>query len=139
MTAAAQVARTTAVKPPAVLVAHTQSHILRERLQRQVDALLVACFCADWCRTCASYRRDFEALAQRLTQHIFVWIDIEESPQLLDDDDVENFPTLLLQRHGQTLFFGTQQPLIHHLEGLLQRCQRLTPVPGKRPLVELLA
>jgi len=123
---------------PAVLVAHTHAHTLGKRLRQQADVLLVACYCAEWCKTCVGYRRDFDALAQRLPQHLFVWIDIEESPQLLDDSDVENFPTLLLQRKGQTLFFGTQQPFIHHLEGLLARSDRLGPVPGRRPLVELL-
>jgi len=122
----------------AVLIAHTQSHALRQRLQQQPDALLVACYCANWCKTCESYRLDFEALARRLPQHVFAWIDIEESPQLLDDDDVENFPTLLLQQQGRTLFFGVQQPFIHHLEGLLQRSDRLAPVQMRRPLEELL-
>jgi len=139
-------ALSTSVSPPAetssaassVLVAHTQAHALRQRLQRQPDVLLVACYCADWCRTCAGYRRGFEALAQRFPQHVFVWIDIEESPQLLDDDDVQDFPTLLLQQRGQTLFFGAQQPFTHHLEGLLRRSARLVPVQQRRPLVELL-
>jgi len=121
-----------------MLIAHAQSQTLRERLQQQPQALLVACYCAAWCKTCEGYQRDFAALAQRLTQHVFVWIDIEESPQLLDDDDVENFPTLLLQQQGKTLFFGVQQPFIHHLEGLLQRHDRLAPVPQRRPLLELL-
>jgi len=123
---------------PAMFIAHTQSHALRQRLQQQPQALLVACYCAAWCKTCEGYQRDFAALAQRFAQHVFVWIDIEESPQLLDDDDVENFPTLLLQQHRQTLFFGVQQPFIHHLEGLLQRSDRFTPVAGRRPLMDLL-
>jgi len=123
---------------PAVLLAHTHAHALEKRLRQQPGVLLVVCYCAEWCKTCTGYRRDFEALAQRLPQHLFAWIDIEESPQLLDDADVENFPTLLLQREGQTLFFGTQQPFIHHLEGLLQRSDRLGPVQGRRSLLELL-
>jgi len=120
-----------------VFVAHTHADALRQRLQ-QPDTLLVACYCAAWCKTCEAYRRDFDALAQRFPQHVFAWIDIEESPQLLDDDDVENFPTLLLQREGQTLFFGVQQPFIHHLEGLIARSGRLGAMSGRRPLGALL-
>jgi len=120
-----------------VFVAHTHAQALRQRLQ-QADVLLVACYCAAWCKTCEGYQRAFEALARRLPQHVFAWIDIEESPQLLDDADVENFPTLLLQRQGQTLFFGVQQPFIHHLEGLIARSDRLVAVQARRPLAALL-
>jgi len=83
---------------PAVFDAHTDVDALRQYLQQHPDTLVVACYCAAWCKTCAAYRRDFDALAQRLAQAVFVWIDIEESPHLLGDAEIENFPTLLLQR-----------------------------------------
>jgi len=128
-----------AFDPPwTVLLAHAQADALRERLRQRPDALLVACYCAQWCRTCESYRRDFEALAQRLPQHVFVWIDVEDSPQLLGDDEVENFPTLLLERGRQTLFFGVQQPVIQHLETLIARSHKLPAAPQRRALAALL-
>ena len=42
---------------------------------------------------------------------------MEDDADLLDDYDVDNFPTLLIQRHEAVLFFGTMLP--HH--DLLQR------------------
>lgn len=83
------------------------------------DALLVACLCAEWCGTCREYQPHFEALAQRLPEHVFVWVDIEDFPQVTDDDDVENFPTILIQSAGEVRFFGPMLPHIGHLEKLL--------------------
>jgi len=131
-------AAATPANSPVVLPAHTHASALRQRLQQEPGVLLVACYCAAWCQTCAAYRRDFETLAQRYTQHVFAWIDVEESPQLLQEEDVENFPTLLLQQGERTLFFGVQQPIITHLEGLLARSDRLAPAPQRPPLRALL-
>ena len=47
----------------------------------------------------------------------FLWLDVEDEADLLDDYDVENFPTVLIQRRDTVLFFGTMLP--HH--DLLQR------------------
>lgn len=99
---------------------------LRLALARE-DITVVACFCAAWCDTCSEYRPKFEALAA--TQHpeaVFVWIDIEEHPELLGDEDVENFPTIAIERSGQWLFYGVMLPHIHQLERLIQS---LTPAP----------
>ena len=97
----------------------TNRAALHARLQEQ-SGLIVACYCAAWCDTCTQYREPFEALARRMPAHTFVWIDIEENPEFLGDEDVENFPTILLQDERGTLFFGTQLPHIQHLERLIQ-------------------
>jgi thioredoxin 1 len=83
------------------------------------DALLVACFCAAWCDTCEIYRPRFEALARARPQHGFAWIDIEDHAEFLGDEDVENFPTLLIQSDKAVLFYGPMLPHIGHLERLL--------------------
>ena len=73
-------------------------------------AWTVACLCAAWCGTCSSYRATFEQLAARHPDKHFVWIDIEDQADLVGDLDVENFPTLLLQRGDTVAFFGTMLP-----------------------------
>jgi thioredoxin 1 len=81
---------------------------------------IVACLCAQWCGTCGSYRAAFEALAARHPDKHFVWIDIEDQADVVGDLDVDNFPTLLMQRHDVVAFFGTMLPDPVLAERLLQ-------------------
>lgn len=79
---------------------------------------VVACLCAGWCGTCVTYRDVFEQLAARHRDKLFVWIDIEDQAAVVGDLDVENFPTLLVQRAELVAFFGTVLPdaaLAHRL------------------------
>lgn len=84
------------------------------------EGLVIACYCAAWCDTCRAYRSGFEALAGRMPEHVFIWIDIEENEPLLDDEEIENFPTLLVQSMHGNLFYGPMLPHVEHLERLLQ-------------------
>jgi thioredoxin 1 len=81
---------------------------------------IVACLCAAWCGTCGTYRAAFEALAARHPEQSFVWIDIEDQADVVGDLDVENFPTLLLQRGDTVAFFGTVLPDAAIAERMLQ-------------------
>ncbi|GAA5184662.1 hypothetical protein GCM10025771_39230 [Niveibacterium umoris] len=78
---------------------------------------LVACLCAEWCGTCRDYRAGFEALQAHFPQMGLIWVDIEDSADHLGDIDVENFPSILIQRGEHVVFFGTVLP--DH--GLLRR------------------
>ena len=71
---------------------------------------VVACLCAAWCGTCGSYRAAFDALAARHPDMHFVWIDIEDQADVVGDLDVDNFPTLLIQKRDLVAFFGTMLP-----------------------------
>ena len=84
------------------------------------DRWIVACLCAAWCGTCASYRRAFDELAARHPDKHFVWIDIEDQAEVVGELDVDNFPTLLIQRHEVVAFFGTVLPDVALAERLLQ-------------------
>jgi thiol-disulfide isomerase/thioredoxin len=88
---------------------------------------VVACLCAAWCGTCGSYRSAFEALAARHPDKTFVWIDIEDQAEVVGDLDVENFPTLLLQRDDTVAFFGTMLPDAALAERLVQAQAELAP------------
>ena len=81
---------------------------------------VVACLCAAWCGTCDTYRARFEALASRHPDKFFVWIDIEDQAAVVGDLDVDNFPTLLIQRHDHVAFFGAVLPDPALAERLLQ-------------------
>lgn len=81
---------------------------------------LIACLCAEWCGTCREYRPAFEALRARFPQAGFAWIDIEDEPEVAGDVDVENFPTLVIQRGALVLFCGPMLPQIGLLERLIE-------------------
>jgi thiol-disulfide isomerase/thioredoxin len=118
------------------------------RLQAQLakagtDTPLVVCFCAAWCDTCRQYETDFANLAGQWPDHLFIWVDIEESPELLGDEDVENFPTILVQDARGNRFYGPLLPHIGHLDKLLKSVTGMPPVcggpPPLRPLISAAA
>ena len=81
---------------------------------------LVACLCAEWCGTCREYRDGFFTLAQSFPQMGFTWIDVEDHAEQAGDIDVENFPTLLIERGDVVLFLGTMLPEHRLLRRLLE-------------------
>jgi thioredoxin-like negative regulator of GroEL len=84
------------------------------------DGWIVACLCAAWCGTCSSYRAAFDGLAARHPDKTFVWIDVEDQAGVVGDLDVDNFPTLLLQRGDAVAFFGTMLPDVGVADRLIQ-------------------
>lgn len=85
-----------------------------------LPSLLVACLCAQWCRTCDDYRPLFEQLQKEFAHARFQWIDIEDEADLVDPIEVENFPTILIAAAGKAGFFGTVTPHIDTLRRLIQ-------------------
>ena len=81
---------------------------------------MVACLCAGWCDVCKQYRAGFDALAPQYPEHQFVWIDIEDQSDLIGDLDVENFPTILMQRGDTVAFYGTMMPEPKQVARLLE-------------------
>jgi thioredoxin 1 len=88
---------------------------------------IVACLCAAWCGTCGGYRAAFESVAARHPDKTFVWIDIEDQADVVGDLDVDNFPTLLLQKDDTVAFFGTMLPDAALAERLVQAQAELAP------------
>lgn len=85
------------------------------------EPLLVACLCAQWCGVCRDYRPLFEqVLAEARADLLPVWVDIEDHDELLGDVDVDNFPTLLIARGAELLFFGSITPQPQTLQRLLR-------------------
>jgi thiol-disulfide isomerase/thioredoxin len=86
----------------------------------QHPEILVACLCADWCGTCRDYQAPFEQMQAQFPGARFVWIDVENESELVDPIEVENFPTLLITRREQALFFGTVTPHMETLQRLIR-------------------
>lgn len=83
-------------------------------------AFEVTCICAQWCDTCAEYRDGFYALAGDFPQARFGWLDTEDDAEAIGDLEVENFPTILVRRAGETVFYGPQPPSHEVLKRLLR-------------------
>ena len=67
------------------------------------------------------------ALAESFPEARFHWLDIEEHAEAIGDLDVENFPTLFIQRGDSILFYGTMLPHLNHLRRLIETYQEQTP------------
>ena len=57
----------------------------------------------------------------------FRWVDVEEESDLIDDPDLENFPTLLIQRGNEVLFFGMMLPQHGILKRLIETYRAQPP------------
>lgn len=84
------------------------------------DGWVVACLCAAWCGSCREYQANFTALAQRHPQVQFAWIDIEDQAELVGDLDIDNFPTLLIQRGDIVAFLAPVEMDLRLAERILQ-------------------
>jgi thiol-disulfide isomerase/thioredoxin len=103
------------------------------------DTLLVACLCAEWCGTCREYRVMFDVLADAHPAVCFVWIDIETHSELVDEYDVENFPTILIEDGTTTRFFGTVLPQPRIVERMIEEFSGAAASPGVLKLRSALA
>ena len=88
--------------------------------------LLVACLCAQWCRTCDTYRatliavRDALRVAHPEASIRFAWVDIEDEAAVVGDLDIEDFPTVVISRGTQVMFAGPVMPHARTLERLVR-------------------
>ena len=104
----------------------SEAHAVLPASKAARPELLVACLCADWCRTCGLYRDTLEEARDALQAEYpaqpmrFVWVDIEDESELIGDLDIENFPTLVLATGDQVLFAGTVMPHVQTVERLVQ-------------------
>lgn len=99
----------------------------------RTPTLSVIAFCAQWCGTCREFQPIVDALAACHPEARFTWLDIEDDAELVDDVDIENFPTLAIFRDGLPVYFGTTLPLEKVVAQLLRAAGDsnvpLSPVP----------
>ena len=79
----------------------------------------VMMLCAAWCGVCREMRPAWDSAAAAHPDRRFVWIDIEDESDRLDDIDVETFPTIAVLRNGAPFYFGVTPPNIKAVERLL--------------------
>ena len=69
----------------------------------------MACLCAAWCHVCTDWRAEFEATLREAGVPVR-WIDIEDEEDLLGGIVVDDFPTVLVARNGDPVWFGVIAP-----------------------------
>nr|WP_144289815.1 thioredoxin family protein [Ideonella sp. A 288] len=85
--------------------------------------LHVACLCAAWCRTCDAYADTLRGVVadfvDRGQAHAPRWVDIEDEADLVDELDIETFPTLVVYDAERLRFAGPLTPQPETLRRLL--------------------
>jgi thioredoxin 1 len=101
------------------------------------EPLVIACLCADWCRTCEAYRETFDKACSAISAFApdrpalrFIWIDVENQSDLVGELDIETFPTILIACGCGPLFLGAILPHAQTLDRLV-RCA----LDGSLPLM----
>jgi thioredoxin 1 len=87
--------------------------------------LLVVCLCAAWCRLCDDYAPVLQQVCSEFggtggLRLRTAWIDIEDEADLVDDFDVQTFPTLLAIDGTTLRFAGPLTPQADTLRRLLR-------------------
>lgn len=93
----------------------------------------VICLCAGWCGVCREYRSGFYALAARWPAVRWEWLDVEDREDLVDDVDVETFPTVLIGRGEEAFFLGPLLPQHAVLDRLLASFLDGAPATSQLP------
>ena len=99
--------------------------------------LLVACLCAAWCRVCEDYHQVFARLREQRPDWRFIWVDIEDDAELVDELEVETFPTLLVGRGRELLFLGPLAPQLATAQRLLAGLEQ-APATAASPAAQAL-
>jgi len=58
-------------------------------------------FFATWCGPCKRIAPTYERLAQSLSSVVFLKVDVDESPELVNEFDVSSMPTFVFLKDGQ--------------------------------------
>jgi len=106
--------------------------LIRRSLQE--GKRLVACLCADWCSSCQAWQADFSTLSKDFPDDCFVWVDIEDHPDLVTEIDLETLPILLIQSVESAHFLGPIQPRLSQVAKILtlNEASGQFPDPGLR-------
>ncbi|EJH7015835.1 hypothetical protein NFT50_004404 [Salmonella enterica] len=80
---------------------------------------LIVCLCADWCNNCNEWKDGFTSLSEQYPDDFFIWLDIEQYPDMVSSIDLDILPVLLVQKNNDILFLGAIQPRVDAVIPLL--------------------
>lgn len=97
-------------------------------------SLTVLIICATWCGVCRSYKSVIESELELKP----AWVDVDDFEALADDLSIETFPTIVILRDSDVLFFGGIDTKQGTLSGLLSAVSEHPPISEHRELGELI-
>jgi len=65
----------------------------------------------------------------------FAWVDVEDESELVGELDIEDFPTVLIARGDEVLFFGTVMPHAQTLDRLVRSALEGAPALAAETLL----
>ncbi|HBC5558256.1 TPA: thioredoxin family protein [Proteus mirabilis] len=89
------------------------------RYQSAFGKKLVISFCASWCNNCESWKDTFMLLSEKFIDDCFIWIDIDEYPELVSEIDLDIIPVLLIQKKEDIHFLGPIRPGLETIVSIL--------------------
>ncbi|MGC6228564.1 thioredoxin family protein [Proteus mirabilis] len=89
------------------------------RYQSAFGKKLVISFCASWCNNCESWKDTFTLLSEKFIDDCFIWIDIDEYPELVSEIDLDIIPVLLIQKKEDIHFLGPIRPGLETIVSIL--------------------
>lgn len=89
------------------------------RYQSAFGKKLVISFCASWCNNCESWKDTFTLLSEKFIDDCFIWIDIDEYPELVSEIDLDIIPVLLIQKKDDIHFLGPIRPGLNTIIDIL--------------------
>ena len=97
-----------------------------------VPPLWVIALCAGWCGVCRDWRPAFLDTARAHPEWRFAWVDVEDEDEAMGGIDITTFPSVLVARGGEALFFGAIGPSRAALERLASALESAgQPLPGE--------
>lgn len=75
--------------------------IVSEASEIPTQGAVVIDFFATWCGPCKRIAPTFEKLASSLSSIVFLKVDVDESPQLVNEFDISSMPTFVFLKDGR--------------------------------------
>jgi len=100
-------------------------------------SLTVLIVCATWCGVCRDYKSVIEKELESKGEIKPVWVGVDDFEALVDDLSIETFPTVVILRDIDVLFFGSIDTKQGTLSGLLSAVSEHPPIPQYQELGEL--
>ncbi|KAK0576653.1 hypothetical protein LWI29_021167 [Acer saccharum] len=91
----------------------------KEQIQKGIDSkkLIVVDFTATWCPPCRMMAPFFEELAKKMTDVIFLKVDVDELKTVAEECDVQAMPTFMYFQEGKVVdkLVGANKPRLQEL------------------------